>query len=68
MMKLHSGALDFVLRFKMFDKIIVGLRTKKQVKDFLTNIENSKKIDKKYIKKIIDLHKNNAFFNSKEKY
>ena len=52
----------------MCKKIIVDKKTKKQVKDFLTNIENSKKIDKKYIKKIIDLHKNNAFFNSKEKY
>lgn len=66
--KIEKFSLDFVLRFKMFEKIIVGLRTKKQVKDFLTNIENSKKIDKKYIKKIIDLHKNNTFFNSKEKY
>ena len=52
----------------MFDKIIVGLRTKKQVEEFLKNIENSKKIDIKYIKKIINLHKNNALFNSEEKY
>ena len=67
--KIEKFAMDFIFSFKMFDKIIFGVRTKKQFHDLLKNLNNIKIVDKRVIKKVLETNKNNFFFKkSKNRY
>ena len=54
---------------KMFDKMIFGVRTKKQFYDLLNNLNNIKVLKKDIIKKVLQINENNFFFiKSKNRY
>ena len=56
-------ALDFVLSFPFFKKVIIGIRTKNQFHEFLKNINNFEKIERKKINVVLNLHKQNYYFS-----
>ena len=60
--KIEKFAMDFIFSFKMFDKIIFGVRTKKQFYDLLNNLNNIKVLKKDIIKKVLQINENNFFF------
>lgn len=67
--RIEKFAMDFIFSFKMFDKMIFGVRTKKQFYDLLNNLNNIKVLKKDIIKKVLQINENNFFFNkSKNRY
>ena len=67
--KIEKFAIDFVFSFEMFDKVIFGVRTKKQFAELIENINKIKKISKKKIDQILKINKENFYFSSsKNKY
>ena len=53
----------------MFDKVIFGVKTNKQLTTLIENIKKVKKISKIKIKQIIKINKENFYFSSsKNKY
>ena len=67
--KIEKFAIDFIFSFKMFDKVIFGVRTNKQLTTLIENIKKVKKISKIKIKQIIKINKENFYFSSsKNKY
>lgn len=67
--RIEKFAIDFIFSFKMFDKVIFGVRTKKQFKDLLKNLNKIKILPKDVVKKILHINKNNFFFSkSKNRY
>lgn len=68
-LKIETLATNFVLSFPFVDKVIFGIRTKKHLLDLVKNLTNLKKINKKLISVILDLHQNNYYYTkSKNKY
>ena len=67
--RIEKFAIDFIFNFKMFDKVIFGVRTKKQFKDLLKNLNKIKILPKDVVKEILHINKNNFFFSkSKNRY
>ena len=67
--KIERFAINFIFSFKMFDKIIIGVRTKKHFNELLKNLKKIKKINKDIINQIIKINNTNFYFHySKDKY
>ena len=62
--KIEKFSMDFILSFKMFDRIIIGYRTKKHFNDLVNNLGNIKVLKKSTLKKIIEINKTNYYFSS----